>query len=129
MFIAALFTVDKTWKQPKCPLTDEWIKKMWHKYIYTHTGILFSHRKEWNNAIWGHMDGPRDYHTKWSKSDKDKFHITYKWNLKNNTNVLIYRTETTHRHRKQTHGYHRGMQGRGINLEFGINRYTLLYIK
>ena len=33
MFIAALFTVDKTWKQPKCPLTDEWIKKMWHKYI------------------------------------------------------------------------------------------------
>ena len=28
MFITALFTVDKTWKQPKCPLTDEWIKKM-----------------------------------------------------------------------------------------------------
>ena len=33
MFIAALFTIAKTWKQPKCPLTDEWIKKMW--YIYT----------------------------------------------------------------------------------------------
>ena len=33
MFIAALFTITKTWKQPKCPLTDEWIKKMW--YIYT----------------------------------------------------------------------------------------------
>ena len=33
MFTAALFTVAKTWKQPKCPLTDEWIKKMW--YIYT----------------------------------------------------------------------------------------------
>ena len=32
MFIAALFTIAKTWKQPKCPLTDEWIK-MW--YIYT----------------------------------------------------------------------------------------------
>ena len=29
MFIAALFTVFKTWKQPKCPWTDEWIKKMW----------------------------------------------------------------------------------------------------
>ena len=29
---AALFTVDKTWKQPKCPPTDEWIKKMWHIY-------------------------------------------------------------------------------------------------
>ena len=33
MFTAALFTIAKTWKQPKCPSTDEWIKKMW--YIYT----------------------------------------------------------------------------------------------
>ena len=32
MFIAALFTIAKTWKQPKCPLIDEWIKKMWHIY-------------------------------------------------------------------------------------------------
>ena len=29
MFIAALFTIAKTWRQPKCPLTDEWIKKWW----------------------------------------------------------------------------------------------------
>ena len=33
LFIAALFTIAKTWKQPKCPSTEEWIKKMW--YIYT----------------------------------------------------------------------------------------------
>ena len=33
MFIAALFTIAKSWKQPKCPSTDEWIKKLW--YIYT----------------------------------------------------------------------------------------------
>ena len=33
MFTAALFTIAKTWKQPKCPSTDEWIKKIW--YIYT----------------------------------------------------------------------------------------------
>ena len=32
MFIAALFTIARTWKQSKCPLTDEWIKKMWHIY-------------------------------------------------------------------------------------------------
>ena len=32
MFIAALFTIARTWKQPKCPPTDEWIKKMWHIY-------------------------------------------------------------------------------------------------
>ncbi|XP_059767699.1 acyl-coenzyme A thioesterase 9, mitochondrial isoform X3 [Balaenoptera ricei] len=32
MFIAALFTTARTWKQPKCPSTDEWIRKMWHIY-------------------------------------------------------------------------------------------------
>ena len=32
MLIAALFTIARTWKQPKCPSTDEWIKKMWHIY-------------------------------------------------------------------------------------------------
>ena len=43
MFTAALFTVARSWKQPKHPLTDEWIKKMW--YIY-YNGILLSHKKE-----------------------------------------------------------------------------------
>ena len=33
MLIAALFTIDRTWKQPRCPLTDEWIKKSWYIYI------------------------------------------------------------------------------------------------
>jgi hypothetical protein len=33
MFIATLFTIAKLWKQPRCPTTDEWIKKMW--YLYT----------------------------------------------------------------------------------------------
>ena len=43
MFIAALFTIARTWKQPKCPPTAEWIKKMW-QYIYN--GILLSHKKK-----------------------------------------------------------------------------------
>ena len=39
------------------------------------------------------MDGPRDYHTKWSKSDRDKYHIniTYMWNLKTDTNELVHK--------------------------------------
>ena len=32
MFIAALFVIARTWKQPRCPSTEEWIKKMWHIY-------------------------------------------------------------------------------------------------
>ena len=34
MFIAALFTIARTWKQPRCPLADEWIRKLWY-YTYT----------------------------------------------------------------------------------------------
>jgi hypothetical protein len=45
MFIAALFTIAKLWKQPRCPTTDEWIKKMW--YLYTME--FYSAMK--NNAI------------------------------------------------------------------------------
>ena len=40
MFIAALFTIAKTWKQPKCPSTDEWIKKTWCVYTHTHTQYI-----------------------------------------------------------------------------------------
>ena len=39
------------------------------------------------------MDGPRDYYTKRSKSDKDKYHITYKQDLKNDGNEFVYKTE------------------------------------
>ena len=42
-FIAALFTITRTWKQPRCPLTDEWIKSCG---TYIHDGILLSHKKE-----------------------------------------------------------------------------------
>ena len=34
MFIAALFAIVRTWKQPRCPSTEEWIKKMWHIYAW-----------------------------------------------------------------------------------------------
>ena len=49
MFLAALFTVAKTRKQPKCPSTDKWIKKM--GYIHTYNGILLSQSKECSIAI------------------------------------------------------------------------------
>ena len=54
--------------------------------------------------------------------------ITYMWNLKNNTNESIYKTEQTHRHRKQTYGYQRGA-GRRDKLGVGDYSYELLYIK
>lgn len=54
--MAALFTRVKTWKQPKFPLVDKWIKKMW--YISTMEYFLFSHKKRQNPAIFDNTNGP-----------------------------------------------------------------------
>ena len=59
MFITALFTIAKTWKQLKCPSTDEWTKKM----SYTYTMEYYSAIKKENNAICSYI-GTRDSHTK-----------------------------------------------------------------
>ena len=50
--------------------TDRWMGE--EDVASTYKGILLSHKKEWNNAICNNMDGPRDYHTKWSKSDRER---------------------------------------------------------
>ena len=59
-FIAALFTIAKTWGQPKCPSTDEWIK-MWD---ILYRAILLSHKKKEVMPLAGNMDEPKDHHTK-----------------------------------------------------------------
>ena len=53
--------------------------------------------KKGNNAICSNIDWPRDDHTKWSKSERERqipYDISYMWNLKNGTNEHIYETET-----------------------------------
>ena len=65
--------------------------------VHIYTMEYYSAIKEWNNAICSNMDGPRDYHTKWIKSERERqipYDITYMWNLKYDTNELIYETET-----------------------------------
>ena len=55
--------------------------------------ILFSHKKERNNAICNNMDEPRDYHTKWIKSDGEKqtsYDVTHIWNLKKTYNMNLF---------------------------------------
>ena len=44
LFIAALYTIARTWKQPRCPSIDEWIKKA---VVHIHNGTLLSHKKEY----------------------------------------------------------------------------------
>ena len=51
-------------------------------------------KKQWDNALCNNMDGPRDYHTEWSKLDKDKYHvISLIREIENDTKELIHKTE------------------------------------
>ena len=63
-----------------------------HTHTHTHTHI---HTMEYYSPIKknaSNMDEPGDYHTKWSKSERQIYDITYTWNQKKDTNELIYRT-------------------------------------
>ena len=62
MFIAALFPIARSWKQPKCPSTDEWIKKMW--YIYTMEYYSAIKRKEIGSLVEMWMDLELSYRVK-----------------------------------------------------------------
>ena len=61
MFIASLFTVAKTWKQPKCPSKDEWMKKMWHICIQWNTSSVMKKNKILPFAA--NMDGLGGHYT------------------------------------------------------------------
>ena len=73
MFTAALFTIAKTCKQPKCPSTDEWIKKMWYIYkIKYYSGIKKNEIMPFT-ATW--MDLEIIILSEVSQREKDKYHM------------------------------------------------------
>ena len=53
---------------------DRWMDK--EDVIHIYNGLPLNHQKEWNNAICSNMDGSRDYHTKYSKSERERL-ISY----------------------------------------------------
>ena len=73
MFIAALFTTAKTWKQPKCPLTKEWIKKM--RYIYTMDYYSAIKRNEISAFLATWMDLEFIVLSEVSQTVRDKYYI------------------------------------------------------
>ena len=111
MFTVALFTIAKIWKQHKCPLVDEWIRKTW--YIHIEWNIT-CHEKEWNLAISDNMNGTRECHAKWNKSDTERqimYYFTYMWNKKEQMkNITKYKYN--YRYRKQVAATEEAVRGR-----------------
>ena len=80
LFIAALFTIARTWKQPRCPSTDEWIKKLW--YIYTKEYYSAMKRNALESVLMRWMNLEPITQSEVSQKKKDKYHIlTHIWNL------------------------------------------------
>ena len=59
MFIVALFTIAKIWKQPKCPSMEKWIKKMWYLYTMEYYSAI---KKKERTPLCSNMDESRECH-------------------------------------------------------------------
>ena len=73
MFIAALFTIAKTWKQPKCPLTDDCIRKMWYIYTMEYYSAIKKNKIMPFAATW--MELETLILNEVSQKEKDKYHM------------------------------------------------------
>ena len=123
-FTAALFTIAKTCKhinvhQQMNGFRRYGIYKQWHT------------AQQWKrkNAICSNIDGTRDSHTKWSKSERERqilYNITDIWYLIYSTNELFYRKKA-HGLGEQTCGCQWGGGGSGMDWESGVNRYNCIW--
>ena len=89
MFIAALFTIAKMWKQPKCPSTDERIKKLWYISTMEYYSPIGGKKKEGNLTLCDSMDGPGEHYAKLNEPVRERqvpYDLTYIWNQMNKLN-------------------------------------------
>ena len=93
LFIAALFTIAKTWTQPRCPSTDEWMKKLWQ--IYTMEYYSAIKRNSFKLVLMRSMNPEPIIQSEVSQKEKDKYWVLmhiYRIQ-KNGTEEFIYRAE------------------------------------
>ena len=72
VFVAALFTVTRTWKQPRCPSTDEWIKKLWYVYTMEHYSAIKRNASESVLMRWMNLEPI--IQSEVSQKEKEKYH-------------------------------------------------------
>ena len=101
-----LFTISKTWKPPKCPSRDEWIKKIWYRYTMEYYKAI---KKEWNFAICNSRDGLGGPYAKWNMSRQRKTNAIccclYVKSKKYNKLVNTTKKKQNHRFREHISGY------------------------
>ena len=73
MFIAALFTIARTWKRPKCPSTNEWIKKVWHIYTMEYYSAIKRNLMELFVVRWMELESV--IQSEVSQKEKNKYRM------------------------------------------------------
>ncbi|KAB0343845.1 hypothetical protein FD754_020771 [Muntiacus muntjak] len=94
MFIAALFIIARTWKQPRCPSADEWIRKLWH--IYTMEYYSAIKKNSFESVLMRWMKLEPIIQSEVSQKDKDQYSMV--------TITLYARQKKRHRCIEQTFG-------------------------
>ena len=115
-FTAALFAKARTWTQHKCP---------------SHNGISLNHIKEQNYVICRHINGTRNGHIKWSKSEREKqisYINAYMWNLEKWYRWTYLQSRTRDTDVENQHLDTKGVRGHGIEWEIGIDIYMLCLV-
>ena len=91
MFIAALYTIAKTWKKPKCPRREEWLRKMWYINTMEHYSAIKRNGITAFAATWMDLEIIMLSEVRQTQM---LYAITNMWNLKTGYNELLCRTET-----------------------------------
>ena len=122
-FTAALFTTAETWKQPKCPSTEEWIKKMWYRYTMEYYSAIKKNEIMSFVATWIDLEIV-------ILSEVSQRRRNIVWHpLYVESSVIHRNLFTKETHREQIYGCQEEGSGEGIVREFEIDMYTLLYLK
>jgi len=79
MFIAALFTIARTWKQSRCPSTDEWTKKLWYIYTVEYYSVMI--RNVFESVLVRWMNLEPSIQSEVSQRKQKSYINTYTWNL------------------------------------------------
>ena len=72
MFIAVLFTIARTWRQPRCSLTDEWINKFWYIYTMEYYSVI---KKNAFDSVLRWMNLEPIIHSEVSQKEENKYHV------------------------------------------------------
>ena len=128
IFIAALLTIARTWKQLRCPVIDKWIKKLW--YIYTVEYYLAMKRNTFESVLMRWMNLEPIIWSEVSQKEKDKYcFLTLIYGIyKKDTEEFIYRAAMEKQKGKRLMDMGRGEEWVRC-MERLTQKFTLLYVK